>query len=131
MPLVTIDVGPARTGEVARAIADGVHDALVAAIAIPDGDRFQIINRHAAGELVFDPDYLGIDRRDVVFVRITLVEGRSNERKKELYRTIVANLEAVGVRREDVVISLTETGRIDWSIGNGVAQLVEASPAST
>lgn len=131
MPLVTIDVGPDRTGELARSIADGVHYALVAAIGIPAGDRFQVINRHGPGELVFDPDYLGIDRRDVVFVRITLVEGRSNERKKELYRTIVTNLEAVGVRREDVVISLTETGRIDWSIGNGVAQLVETSPAST
>ena len=131
MPLVSIDLGPARTRAAARAIADGVHDALVTAIGIPAGDRFQIVNRHDAGELFFDPDSLGIDRRDVVFVRITLVAGRSDELKKQLYRTIAANLEAAGVRREDVVISLTETGRVDWSIGNGVAQLLETSPAGT
>jgi phenylpyruvate tautomerase PptA (4-oxalocrotonate tautomerase family) len=124
MPVVSIDAGPSRSADTLRAIADGV-DALVAAIGIPVGDRFQIINSHLQGELIFDATYMGIERRDVVFIRITLVAGRTDERKKDLYRRIVANLEPVGVRREDVVISLTENNKIDWSIGNGVAQLVE------
>ncbi|MFG3521283.1 tautomerase family protein [Nocardia nova] len=64
-------------------------------------------------------------RRDVVFIRITLVAGRTDERKKDLYRRIVTNLETAGVRGEDVVISLTANNKIDWSIGKGVAQLVE------
>jgi phenylpyruvate tautomerase PptA (4-oxalocrotonate tautomerase family) len=71
---------------------------------------------------------MGIERRDVVFVQITLVAGRTDERKKRLYQEIVANLQAdAGVRREDVVITLTENNRIDWSIGNGVAQLVDGA----
>ncbi|MFJ4655050.1 tautomerase family protein [Nocardia sp. NPDC088792] len=126
MPLVTIDAGPNRSAAVLRAIADGVHDALVAAIGIPPGDRFQIVGARGAGELIFDPTYLGIERHDVVFIRITLVAGRTDERKKDLYRRIVANLEEkAGVRREDVVITLTENGPVDWSVGNGVASLVD------
>jgi phenylpyruvate tautomerase PptA (4-oxalocrotonate tautomerase family) len=126
MPVVRISAGPDRSASVLKAIADGVHRALVTAIGIPAGDRFQIIHRHGEGELIFDPEYMGIERRDVVFVQITLVAGRTDERKKRLYQEIVANLQAdAGVRREDVVITLTENNRIDWSIGNGVAQLVD------
>ena len=131
MPLVRIDLQKGKDAAYRQKAGQIVYEAMVAHTGVPKNDHFQIIGEHAIENFIFDPDYLGIDRRDVVFVRITLVEGRSNERKKELYRTIVTNLEAVGVRREDVVISLTETGRIDWSIGNGVAQLVETSPAST
>lgn len=125
MPLVRIAVSSAKDAAVVQAISDGVHRALVGAIGIPEDDRFQIISTHAEGELVFDPGYLGIERRDVVFVQITLVAGRTDERKKDLYQQIVANLEAdAGVRREDVLIALTENARIDWSVGNGEAQLV-------
>jgi phenylpyruvate tautomerase PptA (4-oxalocrotonate tautomerase family) len=132
MPVVSIDAGPGRSAETLRAIADGVHDALVAALGIPPGDRFQIIGSHGAGELIFDPAYMDIERRDVVFIRITLVAGRTDERKKDLYRRIADNLEAgAGVRREDVVITLTENSPVDWSIGNGVAQLVEGAGSAS
>lgn len=69
-----------------------------------------------------------MERQDVVFVQITLVRGRTEERKKELYRQIVANLRAdAGIRPEDVVITLVENERIDWSVGKGVAQLVDGA----
>lgn len=128
MPVVRISAGPDRSVSALTAIAEGVHRALVTAIEIPEGDRFQIIHRHGENELIFDPEYMGVERRDVVFVQITLVAGRTDERKKRLYQEIVANLESgAGVRREDVVITLTENDRVDWSIGNGVAQLVDGT----
>jgi phenylpyruvate tautomerase PptA (4-oxalocrotonate tautomerase family) len=128
MPVVRISAGSDRSTSELKAIADGVHRALITAIEIPAGDRFQIIHRHDKGELISDPEYMGIERRDVVFVQITLVAGRTDERKKRLYQEIVANLQAdAGVRREDVVITLTENNRIDWSIGNGVAQLADGA----
>jgi 4-oxalocrotonate tautomerase len=103
MPLVRISAGPERSDSDLVSIAGGIHRALVDCIGIPEGDRFQIIDRHGAGDLVFDPHYLGIERRDVVFVQITLVTGRSEERKKHLYREIARNLAAdPGVRPEDV-----------------------------
>ncbi|MEU1285822.1 tautomerase family protein [Kitasatospora sp. NPDC005856] len=125
MPLVRIDLSANRPPAVRRAIADGVHQALVDAVGIPAGDRFQIVTPHEPEELIFDPNYLDVARRDVVCVQITLVAGRPRELKLDLYQRIAANLTDVGVRPEDVFVTLTENALDDWSVGNGRAQLVE------
>lgn len=125
MPLVRIDLSATRPPAVRRAIADGVHRALVDAIGIPAGDRFQVVTPHDPEELVFDPNYLDIARRDVVCVQITLVAGRPRELKLELYRQIAANLTDAGVRSEDVFVTLVENSIDNWSVGNGRAQLVD------
>jgi len=125
MPLVRIDLSAHRPLLQRRAIADGVHQALVDAIGIPADDRFQIVTPHDAEELIFDPSYLGVDRRDVVYVQITLVQGRSRDLKLDLYRRITDLLTGAGVRPEDVVITLVENALDNWSVGNGRAQLVE------
>jgi len=108
-----------------RAIADGIHRALVDAIGIPEGDRFQIVSQHLPGDLIFGKAYMGVERRDVVFVRIIFVRGRSLEKKLDLYRRIAATLQGAGVRSEDAFITLVENDKSDWSVGNGVAQLVD------
>lgn len=125
MPLVRIDLSATRPPAVRRAIADGVHRALVDAIGIPDGDRFQVVTPHDPEELIFDPNYLDVARRDVVCVQITLVAGRPRGLKLDLYRQITANLTAVGVRPEDVFVMLVENALDNWSVGNGRAQLVD------
>jgi ketosteroid isomerase-like protein/phenylpyruvate tautomerase PptA (4-oxalocrotonate tautomerase family) len=124
MPLVRISLASTRSPEQRRAIADGVHDALVKAVGIPAADRFQVLDVHAPDELVFDREYLDVARRDVVYVHITFVRGRSREIKLDLFRRIAANLAAADVRAEDVFVTLTENSIEDWSVGNGVAQLV-------
>ncbi|MFD4658604.1 tautomerase family protein [Kitasatospora sp. NPDC058444] len=125
MPLVRIDLSAGRPPAVRRSIADGVHQALVDAIGIPADDRFQIVTPHDPEELIFDPNYLDVARRDVVCVQITLVAGRPRELKLDLYRRIAANLTEVGVRPEDVFVTLVENALDNWSVGNGRAQLVE------
>ncbi|MDH6575275.1 tautomerase family protein [Kitasatospora sp. MAP5-34] len=125
MPLVRIDLSATRPPALRRAIADGVHQALVDAVGIPAGDRFQIVNPHDPDELIFDPDYLDVARRDVVCIQITLVAGRPRELKLDLYRQIAANLTDVGVRPEDVFVTLVENALDNWSVGNGRAQLVD------
>ncbi len=124
MPLVRIDVLEGRSREDLAAIGDGVHRALVDAIGIPPQDRFQVLNRHAEGALVFDRHYLGIARTDgVVFVQITLSHGRSLEQKTNLFQSIVKHLaEKPGIRPEDVFVNLVEVVKENWSFGNGIAQ---------
>jgi phenylpyruvate tautomerase PptA (4-oxalocrotonate tautomerase family) len=124
MPLVRIDLADSRPPATRRAIADGVHDALIGAIGIPAGDRFQIVTVHPAEELIFDPEYLGVERADIVYVQITLVTGRPREIKLELFRQIAKNLAAAGVRPQDIAVTLTENTLEDWSFGDGQAQLV-------
>lgn len=127
MPLVRIDVLPGRTPEQLRAIADGVHRALIEAIGIPEADRFQVISQNTRESLLFDPGYLGIRRTEgVVFVQITMSSGRTLLQKKALFAAMARNLSAdPGVRPEDVFANLVEVAKENWSFGNGIAQYAE------
>jgi 4-oxalocrotonate tautomerase len=129
MPLQRIDLAAGRTAEQRRAIADAVHRALVEAIGVPADDRFQIVTAHPPGEIVCSPQYLGVHYGDPVLVQITLATGRTTEQKQALYRRIAELAEEAGVARSDVVVSLVEVRREDWSFGDGVAQYVPAAPA--
>jgi phenylpyruvate tautomerase PptA (4-oxalocrotonate tautomerase family) len=125
MPFTRISLNTNRPAAVQRAIADGVQNAMVAAIGIPAGDRFQVVDQLQPGSLIFDESYIGLDREDVVFVQITLVRGRTVEMKKALFTGIADELEKAGVRREDVFVSLIENSREDWSLGGGDAQILD------
>jgi phenylpyruvate tautomerase PptA (4-oxalocrotonate tautomerase family) len=131
MPLVRIDLRRGKSAAYRRALAAGIHQALVDIVGIPQDDRFQTITEHDADGLIYDPDYLGIERTDdVVFVQITFRRGRTPEMRKELYARIVENLARdPGVRPEDVLIMLVENDPVDWSVGNGEAQLLRVLPA--
>ncbi len=124
MPLVRISLREGKSAEYRRAIADGVHDAMVATIGIPKDDRFQVVTEHGADGLIYDPGYLGIERTDdVVLIQITLSAGRTVEIRKALYAKIVENLaKSPGLRKEDVFVNLVEVAKENWSFGNGEAQ---------
>ena len=124
MPLVRVDLMEGKSVEYRREIGDGIYRAMVEAIGVPEGDRFQVITEHTPDALVYDPRYLDIERSDdVLFIQITLNVGRTLEQKKALYARLVQRLsERPGVRPEDVVVNLVEVPRENWSWGNGEAQ---------
>ena|SRR5216684_1242644 len=122
MPLVKIYTRKNKTDAELRAIADGVHDALVAQANVPVDDRFQILNRLERDQIVADPSYGGVSRsEDIVIVEITLNVGRTVEIKKNLYADIALRLQRVGVRPDDILVSLVEVTRDNWSFGGGRA----------
>jgi 4-oxalocrotonate tautomerase len=124
MPLQRISILSGRDLAYRRAVADGVHRALVETCGVPQDDRFQIITEHAEGSLVCSPSYLGISHgRAPVFVQVFLNRGRTLAQKKALYARIAdLLLESARVPRADVIISLVEVEKEDWSFGDGVAQ---------
>lgn len=124
MPLVRISLREGKPETYRRALADGIHRAMVETINVPPLDRFQAITEHPAEGLIYDPAYLGIVRSDdVVFVQITLNAGRSTEQKRALYARMAELLQASpGLRPQDLLISLVEVSRENWSFGNGQAQ---------
>jgi 4-oxalocrotonate tautomerase family enzyme len=123
MPLVRISLRQGKTAEYRDKIGNGVHRAMVEAINVPAQDRFQVITEHPAGGLIYDPSYLGIQRTDdVVFIQITLNAGRTVDQKRSLYQKVTELLaKEPGVRPEDVVVSLVEVAKENWSFGNGLA----------
>jgi 4-oxalocrotonate tautomerase len=124
MPLVQISLREGKSDAYRRAIGESVHRAMVETINVPALDRFQVITEHSPDSLIYDPTYLGIQRTDdVIFVKITLNAGRSTEQKRALYARMTELLSnSPGVRPWDVLISLVEVARENWSFGNGQAQ---------
>ena len=82
MPFVRISLKGNRSEKERLSIGDCVHRALVKAIGIPEGDRFQVITEHNT-DLVLDSDYLNIHRTDgIIMIQITLASGRTVELRK-------------------------------------------------
>jgi phenylpyruvate tautomerase PptA (4-oxalocrotonate tautomerase family) len=123
MPFVRITLSAGRSQSVRDGIGEGVHNAMISAIGIPKGDRFQVIDAQPDTALHFDPEYLDVDRRDPVLVEITLAKGRNRAKKSALHQAVAANLAEVGVRPQDVMVILHETSMDDWSFGNGEMQM--------
>jgi phenylpyruvate tautomerase PptA (4-oxalocrotonate tautomerase family) len=125
MPLVRIHVPQGKPAEYRTAIGDVVYTTLVTILNVPKEDRFQVISEHSNTDLVMDPNYLGIHRTaDALIIQVTLNEGRATvDLKKAFYKALADGLhERVGLRREDVFISLIEVKKENWSLGNGEAQ---------
>ncbi|WP_088347044.1 MULTISPECIES: tautomerase family protein [Rhodomicrobium] len=127
MPLVRISLLKGKSKAHIRAIADGVHKALVEAYDVPADDRFQLIQQHEPEEFIYDADYLGIHRTDdLVIIQVTAGNWRETATKQAFYKAVADNLsENPGLRTEDVFISLLSVQRDDWSFGKGVASYVK------
>ena len=68
--------------------------------------------------------YLGIEYTDeLVVIQITLNEGRKTDVKKSLYAKVADLLSGeLNLRRENLLISLVEVNKENWSFGNGEMQ---------
>jgi 4-oxalocrotonate tautomerase len=128
MPLVRIDLRAGKSAEYRKALGDGVHRAMIEALAIPPDDRFQVISEHPPEGLIYDPQYLGIRRSDdVVFVQITLSAGRKPQQKRKLFKRMAEILaESPGLKPVNLVINLVEVVWENWSFGNGEAQYMDS-----
>ena len=125
MPLARIDLLTGKSDEYRRTIGAVVYETMVEILKAPVDDRFQVISEHSPANMIFDPHFFGIDRsEDCVFIQLTLVEGRSLDQKARFYERLVEELRArIGLRPEDIFVSLVSTAREDWSFGNGRASL--------
>ncbi|HEV8660662.1 MAG TPA: tautomerase family protein [Thermoanaerobaculia bacterium] len=123
MPLVEITLRSGKSPEYIRAVADAIHEALVAQANVPPDDRFQIVHQVADTSIIAHPSYAGVSRSsDLIIIKITLNAGRSVEIKRDLYADVARRLEiAADVRRDDVMICLIEVVKENWSFGGGKA----------
>jgi 4-oxalocrotonate tautomerase len=125
MPLVRIDLNKDAPAERVRIVSQAVYGAMTELANVPVNDKFQIVTRHSADEIIYPEDgYLGIRYSpDLIIIQVTWVGGRSTDVKKQFYRRIADEIHAkAGVRKEDVWIALVDNAREDWSFGNGDMQ---------
>ena len=128
MPLVRVDVVEGRTGEEVRALLDAIQQVMEDVFAAPPRDRYQVLTEHPSGHLVLEDTGLGIERTDRRVLVQVVQQGRSEAQKKALYAALARRLgEATGLRPEDLVVSVTENTREDWSFGYGRAQFLDGT----
>ncbi|HEY5849274.1 MAG TPA: tautomerase family protein [Lysobacter sp.] len=124
MPLVRVDLMEGKDDAWLQGIGDVIHDAIEGILKAPKDDRFQIFTQHPRGSLSIDRTYLGIERSDdCIIIQVTLNQGRSLQQKQDFYRAVADGLHTrLGMRRQDVFISLVEVAKENWSFGDGIAQ---------
>jgi hypothetical protein len=123
MPLVRVDVEQSVPYDVREGILRGLHLAIVDALEeVPEEDDFQIMTVHPPGELVFHATYAGpgrpVQRDSVIYVQIIIDGEHAGEVKRALYSNIARELEAVGIKRDDIFVALLTNGPNDWWAGS-------------
>lgn len=123
MPLVKLYLRRGKSPEYVRDLSATVHQALVTQANVPADDLFHIIHQVEPEAIIANATYGGVSRSaDLIIIEITLNAGRTLEIKKALYADIAARLgRALDVRPDDVLVSLVEVTKENWSFGKGLA----------
>ncbi|AUH50239.1 tautomerase family protein [Chromobacterium sp. ATCC 53434] len=129
MPYARISLHRGKSPQYLRALADGIHQAMVECFAVPPADRFQLIHQHEPGEMIFDRDYAGGPRSDdFTLVAIQTGRPRSAEAKAALYARMAELLAASpGLAPADLMVVVGDGKMEDWSFSHG-RQASQLSP---
>ncbi|HTZ22934.1 MAG TPA: tautomerase family protein [Streptosporangiaceae bacterium] len=123
MPFVNISLARGKPDEYLEAVSSAVHEALVQELGMNPNDRFQLIDQHEPGEMIFNRDFRGGPRSDD-FIVFTITEGidSGEEAKQRFYQTLVDLLaKDPGVRSEDVFVMVYLTPPANFSFASGVS----------
>jgi phenylpyruvate tautomerase PptA (4-oxalocrotonate tautomerase family) len=123
MPLTRVSVRRGRPEKQRAAILRNVYEAMHDVFNVPEDDYFMVLTEHDAGDFIFPRRLDGIEHSDnFVMVQITCNNTRNTEQKKALYKRITERLQAdPGIAPNDVLISIVEVAKENWSMGNGIA----------
>ena len=125
MPLLKFDLVEGRTSSEIKALLDAAHRAVLAAFAVPERDRYQIVTEHPTSRMVVEDTGLGITRTDKVVVLEVISRKRKKKQKEAFYRLLGEELEkACGIAPSDAVVTFVENDDEDWSFGHGKAQFL-------
>ena len=121
MPFARVDLLKGKPAEYRATLAEVVYGGIVGVLKAPEGDRFVVISEHSPENLVYDPHFLGSERSaDFILIQVTSTVGDTTEAKRAFYKHVVGELqEKLGVRPDDVMITLCFVHREDWSFGKG------------
>lgn len=124
MPLVRIDVVEGRSDKELTQLADTIQEVLIETFNAPELDRYQIIHEHRRGLIKALDTGLGYTRTDKLVILQITHQGRNREQKEKMYARMSQKLEKIGIPPTDLIISLSENTKEDWSFGMGKAQFL-------
>lgn len=117
MPLIQVDLKRSVFTNKGKEISDAIHKSLVAGLGMDRTDLFHVFRPHDDGEIFFSPTYDKRDRRDLIIIRITMVQMFSLQQKKKTYEELTKRLVDIGIRRDDILVCIVENNAENWSLG--------------
>ncbi|WP_027084702.1 tautomerase family protein [Cohnella panacarvi] len=117
MPLIQVDLNRSVFEDKGKGISNAIHQSLIAGLGMDPTDLFQVFRPHGEGEIIFSPTYDNRDRRDLIIIRITMVQMFSLEQKKTTYKELTKRLVDIGIRRDDILVCVVENSAENWSLG--------------
>ena len=124
MPLVRIDIVEGRSDKELDQLADVIQEVLIETFAAPKLDRYQIIHEHKKGSIKALDTGLGYTRTDKIVILQITHQGRNRSQKERMYSMMSQKLGEIGIPPTDLIISLVENMKEDWSFGLGRAQFL-------
>lgn len=115
MPLIQVWMRSGKDKAYKAAISEGIHQAMVSVMNLPEDDYFQVTHELEVENYIFDPNYFGMPRSpDFLMIRLSF-NARPAAMKQRLFEAIADNLvKSPGLRREDLGMSIVETAFENW-----------------
>ena len=119
MPSVVIEVKKDHGKEKETAIINAVFNAMQSVLGITPADSSIRLMVHEPHRYQADPNLTHPELH--THICMDMFKGRSLEMKRQLYQTIVINLEGLAIPRNHVEILLREVSKENWGISGGQA----------
>ena len=123
MALVRIDTPEGIDEDKAKKISSITNNLMVSILSIPPQENYVIRQRHNVNYLLHHPEETSTDSlNEIVFIQITLNQGRTEALKTNFLNTLVNELNAqLGLNSKHIYINLTEVSSENWYFGKGNA----------
>ena len=116
VPTVTIEIRKKYTQEEECNLINCVHQAMMNALKTPEWDKNIRLIVHEPHRFTGPPNKTD----KYTLISFDMFSGRSIEAKRELYKLLVASLEAFGIPKDDTLIVLREHKAENWGIQGGL-----------
>ena len=115
MPAVVISIFRERSKAQKQAISGAVRKTLLEAFELDDKGYSIRLHQYEPCDFLLSPG----KSRDFILVELTIFSGRSDSRKRALYRLISEYLEETGEDGKHVTVILHEPSMENWGIAGG------------
>ncbi len=120
MAIVRVDFSNNQPPEFASAVSGVINSAMQEVLGVPPLENYIICQGCPTAAILHAPGACPPDRLEkIVFIQITLNQGRSAELKAQFYSELNRKLVGTGyLQAENIFINLVEVARENWSFGN-------------
>src|SRR5689334_6126069 len=111
MPMLKFTILRGRSREEIRQLLDSAHAAVVEAFAVPERDRYQIVDVREPEDVIALDTGLGIERSDKLVIIQVTSRRRTDAQKQRFYELLAENLlRDCGLDAKDLIVAITENG---------------------